>query len=124
MLSKGCDNIFHIFVHDAYTQEEGDHSCQEHEEERSPLGGSLRKISKVLQPPDTIQTPPRHLPDTFFSCYHKRYIIIGKVKKFEDIVAIEKFWKSQYENDPGTKCPPPCLIGLKLCCYSDRGKTT
>ena len=66
------------------------------------------------QPPDTIQTPPRHLPDTFFSCYHKRYIFVGKVKKFEEIVAIEKFWKSQYENDPGTKCPPLGLIGLKL----------
>ena len=76
---------------------------------------SPRPWDTPRQAPDTIQTPPRHLPDTFFSCYHKRYIIIGKVKKIEDIVAIEKFWKSQYENDPGTKCPPLGLIGLNLC---------
>ena len=59
------------------------------------------------QPPDTSQTAPRHLPDTVLCCHHKHYIFLGKVTKFEDVVAIEKFWKSQYENDPGTKCPPP-----------------
>ena len=48
-------------------------------------------------------TTPRHLPDTVLCCHHKRYIFLGKVTKFEDVVAIENFWYSQYENDPGTK---------------------
>ena len=61
-------------------------------------------------PPET----PRRLPDKYFSCHHKSYIFLGKVKQNEDVVAIEHFWKSQYDNDQALSAPPPLgLIGIK-----------
>ena len=42
----------------------------------------------------------------FLFNFHHKYNI-GKVKKSEDIVGIEKFKKSQFEKDSGTYCLPP-----------------